>query len=99
MLPRSTGMLNGAQIVFVLVSGFGQGVYTGFVQAACAGRDRVGKFDLFGVLILEYCVRYGLVLRVDDVGLKIKIKISMLSRRQYSVIQDLNRMDLLLYVP
>ena len=61
----------------MLVFGFEQGGYTRFVQAACAGRDRVGKLDLFGVLILDYRVRYGLVLRVDDVGLKSKIIISI----------------------
>ena len=62
----------------MLVFGFEQGEYTRFVEAARAGRDRVGKLDLFGVLILEYCVCYGLVLRVDDIGLKIKIIISIL---------------------
>ena len=99
VLDRSMGMVSRAQIVIMLVFGFEQGGCTRFVQAACAGRDRVGKLDLFGVLILEYCVRYGLVLRVDDIGLKIKITISMLYCLQHSVVQDLNRMDLLLYVP
>ena len=78
VLDRSMEMVNRAQIVLVLVFGFERGACTRFVQATCAGRDRVGKLDLFGVLILEYCVRYGLVLRVDDIGLKIKNKISML---------------------
>ena len=54
MLDRLMGIGSRAQIVFVLVSSLEQGGYTRFVQAACAGRDRVGKLDLFGILILEY---------------------------------------------
>ena len=77
-LGRSIGMPKRAQIMVVLVEGFEHGGYTRFVQAACAGRDRVGKLDLFGVLIFDYCVHYGLVLRVDYVRLKNNFKISML---------------------